>query len=444
MKIILFLIFFFTLNNCSFDNKSGIWSGQAQEDKIKKQSTIGKVVNAKENFFSEEIKVSSNNYIQIEKSKEVNNWTSIYLNDKNLVPNINFDLKSKSTFSTIKKITGKPVHTPLILNNVIIFSNNKGDIFIYDMSSDKEIIKINFYKKKFKKVEKKLYLKISKDNLYIADNLGYIYAYSLIEKKFIWAKNYGIPYRSEIKIANNQLIISDQDNTIFSYDVNNGNILWKFNLKNSFIKSKLDNSLVLDEEINSLFIHTTEGEIYSINFLNNRINWLYNLKRSSITSDFDVFYNYPIVVQKNYIFTGSNNRYTSIDKITGRIKWQLKLKLSSIPIISNNFSFVVTQNNFLICIDNNTGKILWSKNIDKELANKQIKTFDTKPQKIKRFVLLNDNVSLIYSSGKILNFQYRNGDFVSMLNFKKGITNPPIFSNNKFMFFSGKKMISLM
>ena len=146
---------------------------------------------------------------------------------------------------------------------------------------------------------------------------------------------------------------------------------------------------------------------------------MYNLKRSSITSDFDVFYNYPIVVQKNYIFTGSNNRYTSIDKITGRIKWQLKLKLSSIPIISNNFSFVVTQNNFLICIDNNTGKILWSKNIDKELANKQIKTFDTKPQKIKRFVLLNDNVSLIYSSGKILNFKYRNGDFVSMLNLKR-------------------------
>ena len=150
MKIILFLIFVFTLNNCSFDNKSGIWSGQVQEDKIKKQSTIGKVVNAKENFFSEEIKVSPDNYIQIEKSKEVNNWTSIYLNDKNLVPNINFDLKTKLTFSTIKKITGKPVHTPLFLNNVIVFSNNKGDIFIYDMNSDKEIIKINFYKKKFK------------------------------------------------------------------------------------------------------------------------------------------------------------------------------------------------------------------------------------------------------------------------------------------------------
>ena len=55
------------------------------------------------------------------------------------------------------------------------------------MSSDKEIIKINFYKKKFKKVEK-IIPKISKDNLYIADNLGYIYAYSLIEKNLFGQK----------------------------------------------------------------------------------------------------------------------------------------------------------------------------------------------------------------------------------------------------------------
>ena len=74
--------------------------GVVKHKKIKLKNNLqSEVVNAKENFFSEEIKVSSNNYIQIEKSKEVNNWTSIYLNDKNLVPNINFDLKISQLFN---------------------------------------------------------------------------------------------------------------------------------------------------------------------------------------------------------------------------------------------------------------------------------------------------------------------------------------------------------
>ena len=32
-------------------------------------------------------------------------------------------------------------------------------------------------------------------------------------------------------------------------------------------QTKLDNSLVIDKDLKSLFVHTTEGEIYSINYL---------------------------------------------------------------------------------------------------------------------------------------------------------------------------------
>ena len=43
---------------------------------------------------------------------------------------------------------------------------------------------------------------IAKDHvLYVADNLGYIYAINLKSKSLIWAKNYGIPFRSNIKIV---------------------------------------------------------------------------------------------------------------------------------------------------------------------------------------------------------------------------------------------------
>ena len=193
-----------------------------------------------------------------------------------------------------------------------------------------------------------------------------------------------------------------------------------------------------------MFVHTTEGEIYSINYLEKRINWVFNLKRTAISSDFDVFYNYPVVIQNNNIFTGSNNRFTSFDKVTGEKKWELNLKLSSLPIISNNFSFVHTQSNFLICIDNSTGQILWSKNVYKEFNKKTNKFKNLKTKNIVRFILLNNKISLIYSSGKIANFNYKNGEFISFDDTKKKISNPPIFGDNKLIFFSNKKMMSLM
>ena len=444
MKIILLFLFLVVMINCSFDNKTGIWSGQIQENELKKESTIGKIINTKEKLFSEEKNVDNEDVILIEKAIKVDNWTSFYSNDKNLIPNIKFDFAEKLTFLSYKKIAGSIVHSPIIFEKMIIFSNDKGDIFIYDLNTNESITKINFYKKQHKKIKKKLYIKLLKNKLFVADNLGYLYSYNLSNKKFVWAKNYGIPYRSEIKITDGQLIVSNQDNTIFSYDVLNGNILWKFNLKNSFIKTKLDNSLVIDKDLKSLFVHTTEGEIYSINYLEKRINWVFNLKRTAISSDFDVFYNYPVVIQNNNIFTGSNNRFTSFDKVTGEKKWELNLKLSSLPIISNNFSFVHTQSNFLICIDNSTGQILWSKNVYKEFNKKTNKFKNLKTKNIVRFILLNNKLSLIYSSGKIANFNYKNGEFISFDDTKKKISNPPIFGDNKLIFFSNKKMMSLM
>mgnify|MGYP001272564223 FL=1 len=144
MKIILLSLFLVIMLNCSFDNKTGIWSGQIQENEVKKDSTIGKIVNTKEKLFSEERNVDNENSILIEKAIKIDNWTSFYSNDKNLIPNIKFDFTEKSTFLSYKKIAGSIVHTPIIFKKTIIFSNDKGDIFIYDLNSNESITKINF------------------------------------------------------------------------------------------------------------------------------------------------------------------------------------------------------------------------------------------------------------------------------------------------------------
>ena len=56
------------------------------------------------------------------------------------------------------------------------------------------------------------------DFIYVADNLGYLYSYNYSINKILWAKNYKIPFRSNLKIYNKQLALADQANTLYLFN----------------------------------------------------------------------------------------------------------------------------------------------------------------------------------------------------------------------------------
>ena len=86
---------------------------------------------------------------------------------------------------------------------------------MYSLINKNIISKFNFYKKKHRNIEKSLNIIIDNKIIYISDNIGYLYAYDYFENKLLWAKNYKIPFRSNLKIKNNKLIGANQNNTLF-------------------------------------------------------------------------------------------------------------------------------------------------------------------------------------------------------------------------------------
>ena len=52
---------------------------------------------------------------------------------------------------------------------------------------------------------KNLVLSISDDVIFVADNIGFIYAINLNNGKLNWVKNYGIPIKSNIKVYKNKI-----------------------------------------------------------------------------------------------------------------------------------------------------------------------------------------------------------------------------------------------
>ena len=212
MQYLIFFLIFSLFVNCSFDNKTGIWSGSEEEKRkvAELESAQNRVINvvkvySSENFYSKEISAVKNVNLTIAKTNS--SWLMSGMNPQNFLGNIylsgienNFLKKKigKNKFSISKSIL-----SPVISNNNIIFSDNVGTIFNINHIG-KVNWKKNIYKKIYKKIFKNLTFSIYKDKIYVADNIGFIYAISLENGKLFWIKNHGIPLKSNIKVFNIQ------------------------------------------------------------------------------------------------------------------------------------------------------------------------------------------------------------------------------------------------
>ena len=92
-KNLIFFLIFILLPNCSFDNKTGIWSGEKKEkrriselEKEQKQIIDIERVYSSENIYNDEIPLTKG--ISLSKSKKNQSWQMSGLNHQNFLGNI--------------------------------------------------------------------------------------------------------------------------------------------------------------------------------------------------------------------------------------------------------------------------------------------------------------------------------------------------------------------
>ena len=149
IKILRLVVLFLLLNNCSLDNKTGIWSNY---DEIVPEEIKLIKLTKEENIIEEEF----NPNLQItlkEKTSSNQNWLFSDVNLSNLVTHMSFNGKVKK-FSKFKfkKIVRRSIKEPdlIISNDFTIFYDNNGSILKFNKNS-KIQWKIKIYNKKKKK-----------------------------------------------------------------------------------------------------------------------------------------------------------------------------------------------------------------------------------------------------------------------------------------------------
>jgi len=444
-KILSSIIFLLFLHHCSFDNKTGIWTDgdYLAKESIKKENNKKKltpIFSKKENFKKEVKAPNLFDYKFSELVKNIN-WTQEYYNDQNNLSNIFYENFNNIIFKSSKISKRKLNKNIYFIEKNFIYSDIKGTIYVYSLEKKKITYKYNFYKKKYKKFNIKVNLIIYENVIYAADNLVYIYAINYQDKKILWAKNYGTPFLSNLKKIGDQILLSNQDNKMYSIDIYNGDNRWSLLTDNSVLKTTYKNNLVLDYENNLIFLNAN-GSLYSIDLLNKKLNWTLNFRPSLNYDSNNLFYANPLTINDNEVLVSTNNNLSLHNTTTGAQIWSRLISSQTKPIFSNEVVYILSDSNLLICIDKVNGNTIWSKNIFSQFASSKKNKIINKINKIKYFYLTSNKLLLISKNGYVMEFNPKRG---SLTKVNKLLNKPylePLFANgNLYILNNSKKII---
>ena len=431
-KNLIFFLIFILLVNCSFDNKTGIWSGSKKEkrriselEKEQKQTKVVDYIYSSKSVYSKEISLTKK--ISISNPRKNLSWRMSSLNQQNFLGNIylsgidNIFLKKK--IGKNKFPMSKIISSPLVFENNIIFSDNNGTIF--NINQNGEINwKKNIYKKIYKKVYKNLVFSIYQNNIYVADNIGFIYSIGLNNGKLVWIKNHGIPIKSNIKIYKNKIFLINQDNRILCFNTKNGSKIWDIRSVPSFIKLQNFLSSAISKQGDVIAINSS-GDLLKVNANNGKIAWSLNTLESTLAHATDFFKSSEIVIIDDNIIVSSKSSLFSYNLNTGYTNWKQEVSSIGAPIIDGKNIFILTDNGYFVIIDKDTGIIISSTNILKILKKKKQET------KITGFIMGSGKIYSVTSNGYLIVSSPVSGKVEYFKKIGDPVTSTPIINNGK-------------
>ena len=439
MKYLYFVIFLIFTSNCSFDNKSGIWNNENLFEKEDNKFEEFKTLTSSNRSFNKIVNLDKN--FKFKLTNPVNNfeWNEIFYNDSNNTKNFKYTELNKINLKS-KKLTKYKINKFLLFEeNNLILNDEKGNIIIFSISSNRIIAKFNFYKKKLKKIEKNLNFIVEKNIIYVADNIGYLYAYNYKKDKLMWAKNYKIPFRSNLKISSSQLIVANQNNNLYFFNKNNGEIIRSIPTEETIIKNRFTNNLSLND--NFLFFLNTYGSLYAINLKSLKISWFVNLNQSLDINPSNLFFSNQIINNDSKIVISTNQFTYIIDANNGSIIHKKEFSSLIKPILVDNYIFLVTKKSLLIALNLINGKIIYSFNIN----NKISEYLNTKKKEVefKNISFLNNKIFVILKNSYSLKFDVY-GTLEEIKKLPSKIKTQPIFINSSIMYLDFKNRLSII
>ncbi len=437
MKKILILVVVL-LSHCSFDTKTGIWENSNKVISKDESFKNYKKLYVEEKLFDNIIEPQKDLIIDLGPIEKNLVWLNKDFSNSNNSNNFSFKNLNEIIFKS-KKLSRDEINENILFDgDKVISTNNKGDIIVYSIKEKNIILKYNFYKKKLKNIDKKLDISIDDYILYVSDNSGYVYALDYNNKKLLWAKNYKVPFRSNLKIFDDKVLIADTNNVLYLINKYNGEQLRSIPTEENPLKSVFSNSLASNDQF--LFFLNTYGSVYSTNYEGD-IRWFLNVNRSVSLKTTNLFYSNPIIVYEDKIIISTDSNLYIMNAFNGSLV--NKFAISSIvkPIISNQNLFLITDKKLLVCINLNTGTITYSLDIDSQIAN--FLNTKKKTVEIKTLFFVNNDLYVFLNNSYLVKFSSI-GNITNISKLPSKMRTFPIFINDSILYLNNKNRLIIL
>ena len=439
MKFILIFIILLFFQNCSFDNKSGIWKNASQiseeRDILEDLETLTSI----DQTFDRTIKIDKTFRFEVPTVINNTNWKDIFYNQQNNFDNFNYRNTNQILFKS-KKITKFRLNDYLLFEeDNLITSDIRGNIIVFSISKNEIISKFNFYKKNFKNIKKVLNLVVENNIIYVSDNFGYLYAFDYKKNKILWAKNYKIPFRSNLKIIKKKLVGSNQNNILYYFDKLNGNIIKFIPTEETIVKNQFINNISSNEKYS--FFLNTYGSLYGIENDSMRIKWFVNLNASTNLNPSNLFFGSQIINYKDKVVVSSNDFTYILNSNNGSIIFKKNFSSKVKPLIINNFLFLISKRNLLIALNLNNGKIIYSYNVNEKIAD--FLNTKKKQANFKNLMMVNGKILVFLNNSYFLQFDIK-GDLEKIIKLPSKIKSQPIIIRGSLLYTDRKNKISIV
>lgn len=440
MKLFFIFLILLLFLSCSFDNKTGIWKNNSNISKNKLGSFEDfKQIGVRKSSFNEIIELKKKIIFDIPKKINNDRWEDIYYNQYNNHVNFSYDERKNLTFVS-KKISKYKIKKFFLYDKGnLIFTDERGNLIIFSIETNKIISRLNFYKKTYKKITKNLNIVVNDSIIYVSDNLGFIYSFDYINNKILWAKDNKIPFRSNLKVINDKLIASDQNNRVSIFDKKNGNIIKLIPTEETKIKNNFKNNFSINK--NFIFMLNTYGSLYSINKNNNNVKWVTNLNQSIDINPSNLFNGRELISSNEYVIVSSEDATYVINPLSGAIIRKFNIISKIKPLIIKNHLFLVSSNNLLICINIKTSEIIYSLNINKKIAE----FFEIKQETalFEDILFANNKILIQLKNSYIVEFDIK-GDIINIFKFQNKINSKLIFIDNSIIYLDKKNKLIVL
>ena len=424
-RLAVLILSFFLVNNCSFNENSGIWKDKQKT--LEDQKNIEKVFLDKElvtSEFNQELEIdlanikTNNKIIDNKNNFGSQNYEGLF----NKVGNYKF-----SKLENVNQLNFKPI----FLDNGLIFFDKKGSIIRFD-NSQKILWKKNHYSKTEKKLKPQLNFKLSDKDLLVVDSIAKYYSINIDSGEINWSKNSTYPFNSEIKKYKDKFFVVDYENTLRCYYVEDGSECWNLQTEDSFTISNSKFSLIIIEDM--VIFNNSIGDITAVDIETGMITWQLPTQSSSIINE---TYNFKISKlvsdNKSIYFSNNKNEFYSIDVKTGVTNWINDINSNLTPIIIGNLLFTVSNNGYLYVIEKDKGNIIRITDLYINYKIKKRKNINPVG-----FAIGNSKLFLTNTDGNMIFVDLRLGNITGIEKVTGNLTSKPfIFNQNLFVIRNG-------